>query len=264
MALKDLTPATMLEISGAWLGPKRALFDQMPRAQSMLGDLEQAHDNLSDAMGAQADTSLDDMTSQQQALDALHDRTARGVNFVLTGLAELASDDATIADTKELLSVLFPKGISIINASYLDEAGTAKAVEASLTDAHKKSLKAINLPTGSLLASVKTWFKAAADLGTLTQQKAEAAANPPRKVTPNLLAERTAWARVVKGILSMIEFDAPPEDVLTQIEGPLNQELAKATKKRSKVGPTPEPTPSPTPGPSPTPAPTPPPPAPTK
>ncbi len=234
----------MIELSGAWLGTNRALLEAMPHVAPLLPDLQQAHDALVAAVTAAADDGgVGELTDQITECDTLYRRLARGILGLLTAVSDLADDAADKQRFGALKTVMFPRGASIVTKSYLDEAGQAALVEASLTDDQKKQLKAIPTPHGSLFAISRAWFKAARELGELTQKRAGITDQP--KAATGTLLQRNAWVRIVKAIVSMIELDAPPADVLATIEGPLHLALANATPKK-KANPEPEP-PAPTP-----------------
>jgi hypothetical protein len=254
MALKDLSNQTMIELSGAWLGANRPLLEAMPHVAPLVADLQTAHDGLLAAVTTPPDDGgIGDLTRQMTDLDALHDRLARGIYYLFGALQDLTDDADQKQQYAALTTALFPKGIGIIQASYLDEAGQAALVEASLTSDQKQQLKAIPTPFGSLLAMARAWFKAARELGDTTQKRAAIVQQP--KASTATLGQRNTWVKIVKAMLAMIELDAPSDDMRATIEGPLNLALSAATP-RKKANPEPDPTPTPAP-PVPTPAPVP-------
>ena len=97
MALKDLTTATMVSVSAAWLDPnrERPILTKHKRTKALVEDLDDAHAGILRFQTKRAKLSADlkALGDRTTVLDATHDRHARGLFNVLDGLADLTDDE---------------------------------------------------------------------------------------------------------------------------------------------------------------------------
>ncbi|WP_437734949.1 hypothetical protein [Sorangium sp. So ce1335] len=240
MALKDLSPRQMVQITAAWLDPERERprLVSLKRCAPLLDDIEAAHDGIlkSHRRQKKANDELSEIQRQQVAVDQVHDRKARGAHAVLTGFADLADDPEDAAIYLEIRDQLFADGLKFISASYSDEAGEVKLARDRLTPESKAALKALPTPGGNLLKAVQAWFAAGDELGKLDAQRVQLEAQDrPDQANPRggQLRARNRWIKVVRSVLQMLELEAADAETTRRLLAPLQREAAKAERRRS-------------------------------
>jgi hypothetical protein len=241
MALKDLKTSTMVTITGPWLDPKkqRPAFERLPRVSAFLPDIDEAHQGLIKFQKKESALSaeLGRLTEKTTALDVTHDRKARGVWYVLTGLAELVDDDVETDGILTARTELIPTGLLVVNPSYRDEAGAAKLVEGRLTAESKKILKDTQVAGKPLAKWVDGWLRAAHELGEVEGErvKLRSLINGEPGVGGDAVRARNQWIRIVSTVLQALELEKDIDaktrkDVLEQLESA----LAKVSRRTAK------------------------------
>ncbi|AUX20253.1 hypothetical protein SOCEGT47_007190 [Sorangium cellulosum] len=240
MALRDLSPRQMVQITAAWLDPERERprLVSLKRCAPLLEDIEAAHDGILKAHRKQKkeNDELAEIQQRQVAVDQVHDRKARGAHAVLTGFADLADDPEDAARYLEIRDQLFTDGLKFITASYSDEAGEVKLARDRLTSESKAALKALPTPGSNLLEAVQAWFAAGDELGKLDAQRIHLEAQDrPEPADPRggQLRARNRWIKVVRSVLQMLELEAPDEETTRRLLAPLEREVAKAERRRA-------------------------------
>lgn len=246
MALKNLSTATMLALSSQWLDPKRGrkALEAHPRASAYVPDLEAVSHALlatESAPEAGGSTKLAQLTEEGVQLDQRHDRKARGLNLVLTGLAELSDDPDEARGYLELRDLLLPEGVAVTQRSYRDEAGNTQIVEARLEQlpAARALLHAIPLPHGRTLdAAAVHWFETGRDLGKLEARRDvllhERDASKATQPRVNPIDARNRWGRVTRALLAALDLDDSPDEALARhVVGPLRRAEAQADRRQS-------------------------------
>lgn len=238
-ALKDLSSATMVHITAAWLdaGRARPFLEKMKRVAPLLEDVEGAHDGLMKAHRKEdaSDVAVTAIQVEQLGVDRTHDRKARGAFGALAAFAELANTPEQAASYQRAMDALFPDGMRIVTASYVEEAGRTKLVRDRLSPELKATLKSIPSPDGTLLKTVTAWLDAGDALGALEEKRAkmEAAAARHRQSTGggHLLRARNRWISVVRAVIDMIELEDPAAGVRDETLGPLERAVAQAARR---------------------------------
>lgn len=241
MALKDLTPRQMVNITAAWIDPERERprLLSLKRCSVLLDDIEAAHEGVLKTHRKQKKTNdeLAEIQEKQVALDQRHDRKARGTHAVLTGFADLADDPEDAALYLEIRDQLFEDGLKFTLASYADEAGEVRLARERLTPESKAALKALPTPGGNLLKAVQAWFAAGDELGKLDARRArleaEAKQAPVEHPRGGQLQARNRWIRVVRSVLQMLELEQVDAETERHLLAPLQRELAKAERRQS-------------------------------
>ncbi|WP_437677650.1 hypothetical protein [Sorangium sp. So ce131] len=243
MALKDLSPRQMVQITAAWLDPERERprLLSLKRCAPLIDDVEAAHDGILKAHRKQKkpNDELSDIQRRQVAVDQIHDRKARGAHAVLTGFADLADDPEDAAIYIEIRDQLFADGLKFISASYSDEAGEVKLARDRLTPESKAALKALPVPGGNLLKAVQAWFAAGDELGQLDAQRIHLAGQDRETkqgaIDPRggQLRARNRWIKVVRSVLQMLELESADPETTRRLLAPLQREVAKAERRRS-------------------------------
>ncbi|MDC0680704.1 hypothetical protein [Sorangium atrum] len=240
MALKDLSPRQMVQITGAWLDPERERprLVSLKRCAPLIDDIEEAHEGVlkSHRRQKKANDELSAIQQRQVVVDQIHDRKARGAHAVLTGFADLADDPEDAAICLEIRDQLFADGLKFIGASYSDEAGEVKLARDRLTPESKAALRALPTPGGNLLKAVQSWFAAGDELGKLDAQRIHLSAEDrPGAADPRggQLRARNRWIKVVRSVLQMLELEGADEETARRLLAPLQREAAKAERRRS-------------------------------
>ncbi|WP_437744125.1 hypothetical protein WMF39_03455 [Sorangium sp. So ce1504] len=240
MALKDLSPRQMVQITGAWLDPERERprLVSLKRCAPLIDDIEEAHEGVlkSHRRQKKADDQISEIQQKLVATDQIHDRKARGAHAVLTGFADLADEPEDAAIYLEIRDQLFADGLKFIGASYSDEAGEVKLARDRLTPESKAALRALPTPGGNLLKAVQAWFAAGDELGKLDAQRIHLSAEdrPGAAESPGgQLRARNRWIKVVRSVLQMLELEEAGEETARRLLAPLQRETAKAERRRS-------------------------------
>ncbi|WP_437486484.1 hypothetical protein WME75_03715 [Sorangium sp. So ce1014] len=240
MALKDLSPRQMVQITAAWLDPERERprLVSLKRCAPLIDDIEAAHDGIlkSHRRQKKANDELTGIQQKQVTFDQIHDRKARGAHAVLTGFADLADDPEDAAIYLDLRDQLFADGLKFISASYSDEAGEVKLARDRLTPESKAALKALPTPGGHLLKAVQAWFAAGDELGKLDAQRIHLEAQDQPGATESRggqLRARNRWIKVVRTVLQMLELEEADTETTRRLLAPLQREAGKAERRRS-------------------------------
>jgi hypothetical protein len=242
MALKDLSSARMLSITGAWLDPKRdrPRLETMPRVAPLLPNIQQAHDGVRSThrKDATLPDKLAEIQKKQVVTDKRHDRKVRGVHDALTGFADLADDPQEAQRYLSARNELHPKGIKFIVGSYADEAGEVELAQERLTADTKTVLKAAPAPGGNLMKHVQAWFAAGKELGDLEQEKAKVVAEMGEQqaggAQGNQVRARNYWIKVVRALLQNVELEEIDAETRRHILAPLELALTKAERRAAQ------------------------------
>lgn len=235
MRVRDLTTASMVTITGALVDPERErpVFAKYPRLWPWLADIEAAHQGLYEIEKRAPSPALAAMNERASLLDAEHDRRARGIHEVITGLIDLSEDADEASRLTELRDQLFPSGRSIVNRSYLDQAGEAELLDSRLSESSRKLLGEVMVHRTLLGKHIHLWRKTALDLGQLEAERTRLAKDEKAQELTTLGKARNAWVSAMNALLYVIEREKEltQEDRRRLLE-PLETALAKATAKR--------------------------------
>ena len=241
MSLKSLTTPTMLTVLDAWLDPvlERPKIEALPRAASLLPDLDGARTGLRDSHAVTGKTSpeLQKLQGVSALLDGVHDRKARGFDKVTDGLSEL-TDDEDLAQKLQVLrtEVLGPKGLLGNNSSYVDEAQNTKLVDTRLSPESTALLARITLDDRPLLDWVKSWQDAGTKLGEAEAERVALETKLAQGTQPaDAVRARNKAIRVISAFLTMLDLDDPAEEARQAILGTLEMALSRAGRRGGKV-----------------------------
>ena len=246
MALKDLSTPTMITVFDGLLDPKKELpkIKALPRCSALIPDLESSRKGLQDyhAISSKGSPELQKLQVQAAELDVVHDRKARGIDFIARGLMEL-TDDPEFATSLEnaRTEILGPKGLLVISSSHGDEAQNAKLVDKRLSDESKELLGEVTIHDRSLGDWVKNWQGVAKELGKVDAERAalEAKGTTTAQRSDTVRARNTA-IRTLNAFITMLDMDDPEEELRTAILGPLEVAVAKAERRAKKGAATPD------------------------
>ncbi|MCA9711167.1 MAG: hypothetical protein KDK70_35335, partial [Myxococcales bacterium] len=141
----------------------------------------------------------------------------------------------------EVHAALLPRGLSIVNASYLAEAGNAVRVEALLRaePAHAELLASVPVHDGEdLLGLTRRWLAAGAALGELERERdVLAAERVTQAVGPaSIAAARSRWLRLVSQVLSILALGEVDPEVLETLRGPILRASERAGQRYPSRG----------------------------
>lgn len=241
MALRDLSTASMVSITQAWVDPERErpVFARYPRLSPWIADIETAHSGLHEVQETICKTSpeLAELNERAAFLDAEHDRKVRGLYDVLTGLASLTDSPGEAERFLTLRSELFPSGRSIVRRSYLDQAGEASLTESRLCDGSRELLRGIVVNGTPLVKHVEDWLRAARELGEVEAARTQRAQEEKARSMVSLGKARQAWIDAVKSVLYVVEREPSfTDEDRRRLLGQLEAALAKAEAKKRANG----------------------------
>lgn len=253
MALRNLTNETMVTLSQAWVDParERKTLQGVPLLSALLPKLEAAHQLLISSLAGGRNAAADRLSSlrdEAEAQDGRHDRKARGIYWLLSGLSELAEAPE---DSERLLSLrdrLLPAGLSTITASYSHQAGHVAVVKKGLTAADRSELRRHKTLSGRTLEDeLDAWLQAGEALGRIEAERGQLLRGAATADRPDPARARHNWIRVTNALLATLELqdDLSPE-VVSRLVGPLREAESRADRRRpAKTEPQPEPAPQP-------------------
>lgn len=239
MGLRDLTTASMVEITAAWIDPhqERSIIEKYPRLLPWVQDIAGAHGTLYDIHTRAPSATLAALNERATALDAEHDRRARGLHSVIEGLIDLSDDPDEAAQLRELHEQLFPAGRSITKRSYLDQAGEARLLDSRLSDGSRRLLDTVVVHGKPLRKHVEAWKEAALELGRVEAERARLAKDEKEQELTTLGKARNAWIAAMNAFLFVLDREPTltPDDRRRLLE-PLETALAKAEAKKKAKG----------------------------
>jgi hypothetical protein len=236
MAAKNLLSSEMLMVSERWVSEKldQPLLGSVPVLAAMAPMIVEAHKGLLDAQraaepGADA-KELAELSAKGGELDQLHDRKGRGAWKLLDGLAELADTPDEAAHYTALRDRVLPDGVSMLQLSWMAEAGNVEVLDRALKGTGlAQELAAVPLPGKklTLLDAVKTHVSAGRRLGVIEARRgviddvAKSAKTADGAVTKPLTRARNQWIRVVNAVLTNLDLVPDLDDaVRSAIVGP--------------------------------------------
>lgn len=239
MGLRDLTTASMVTVTAALIDPERerSIIEKYPRLLPWLEDIEAAHRGLYETQTRAPSPELAAMNEQATALDAEHDRRARGLYAVIEGLVELSDDADEASRLGELHEQLFPAGRSITKRTYLDQAGEAQLLESRLSERSRRLLGEVMVHGIALGKHVHAWQKTAIELGQLEADRVRLAKDEKAQVLTTLGKARSAWVSAMNSLLFVLDREKTLTDQdRRRLLEPLETALSKiAAKKKARA-----------------------------
>jgi hypothetical protein len=244
MNINSLSTPMMLNLTDRWLADaefRSSLESVGPIGAGMLAELDAAHGPLAELESNRSHQrgELRELTDLAAALDLRHDSKARGLHHLLRGLIELADDDATVVQRRKLLDLLFPTGLTVTRLPYIEQGGSAVALERTVKPEIRAQLAAITVGDQTLAQVFDAWMAAAHELARTVKRRAELIAQTrPSGSDGEALdgkAGRSQWIRAVRGLLWVLE--SKPELRLMREAVIAVLERSLATARRRLVAP---------------------------
>lgn len=243
MNLSLLSTETMLAHSTEWLEQDelRALLEFDPLGQSILVKVAGAHDRLRKQQHQRTLTLrlVERLRDELEQLDATHDGAARAVYFALTALLHGLSGDERVAAFSQLRDTLFPEGLSVVNRSYLDEAGEAVELEERVTPEMLTLLASVPFADRTLADVYREWIAAGKAIGQHAQQRARIQASLSTDGTAaadiDVRSARRQWVATVVTFLRVLDLLDLPEKARETLVSPLQISVKAALASRSRA-----------------------------
>lgn len=247
MALKHLELSEMVGLTGAWVGAQRTLLQAIPQTAAWLPQLDETHARAVKAQPVsftEQEAEVAKIVGQQAVLDDRHDDLIRGTSLGLELEQVLcrASNPPRLeraAQCQRALSVLLPRGLLIVNALYVAEAGNAAQTREVLASEEWLRDLLASIPTsdgGSLLTVVEAWCSIGEQLGLLEEKKAAIQAritNTYQTPRAEILAARNAWLALVNMILGIFPLIEGHQDAIEALRAPVLRTAEIAGKRSS-------------------------------
>jgi hypothetical protein len=201
----------MVSVTQPWVepgNPERAVLESMPGGAGLVQVSESVH---GDVIASQTDPEAERLGALSDSLDTSnvrHDDMARTIWHYGQALQAQHRGASAERDFIDLNAVLFPEGLSIVQASFRDSAAQGAVRDSQLTPERVMLLASVPVHGGgTLLDLVTQWNATAAQLGKLQNDRATPVeAGSERLRFP---AVRDRWVRVVKHVLGALALEAP-------------------------------------------------------
>jgi hypothetical protein len=245
--LKSLSSPAMVASTEGWVtpGPVHTALSGIEEVSGFLGKMSSARDGLLNVQVTEVVTpemrALKALSDEASTLDATYDRQYRSLYHVLFGNQLAASDEADQDAMASLLKRMFPKGLRMVNTTFLEESGEASLAKQRITEADRGLLAQIPAWNGTALSLVEAWIATGEKLGDVERRRAQLAeqvASSSNTVSQSdVLTARNQWIRVVRAILSGLALtDDVDEQTLSTILQPLRNAVDKAADRRRSGG----------------------------
>ncbi|HWN67490.1 MAG TPA: hypothetical protein VNM90_07605 [Haliangium sp.] len=209
MALRRFSTGEMVGVTYPWVTPdhpERVLLQGLQGTVGLLPFAESVHGGL---LASRTDVAGDFIAAINDVLSMYnlqHDDFARVVWYMhqayryrLRGTPEAGPIEASQA-------ALFPTGLRIVSATYLETAGQAELRKSALTEDRRAVLARIPMQGGTLLDVVEQWNQVGVDMGNMQNQRATPVVSQDERVSASVLRDR--WVRVVRSILDVLALEA--------------------------------------------------------
>ncbi|MEM9461537.1 MAG: hypothetical protein AAGF11_45655 [Myxococcota bacterium] len=243
--LKHLSVDEMVGLTHPWLDDTQAeaLFCSIPEIAPLHSKVKAIHAALLAARppSKARHPKLRALMAEASSIDIEHDALARAIHAGLLAdrafaRAETppATDRADRAD--RVLAAMFPRGLSIVNASLLAQSGNTVRVASLLATQRSVADYLDTIPVqnaGTLLTLTQRWIAAGERLAELEHDKAAITAKvrtvPVTRAAMNRL--RARWIRLVNQVLTLLDLSDAPLDAIETIRGPVLAASSRAGRR---------------------------------
>ncbi len=250
-ALNYLSAAELLAATASWVAtdmtpapgePIRAAALLREHAPQASNALVSARLGLQGALAArEEEPALPDGTP----IDARHDQLGRGIAYGLRAAEELTEDEHRREQLKSVRAALFPTGLRILRASWLEEAGQAQARVANLTADQRTFLGTLSIEGATMLAHVEEMGRLGEALGNLvaSNASAEAAAAAARAPKGRMVSAKSKLIRAIRTVIDTLVLNDVDAAAVERFVGPLRQQAEDAERRALGRAARPAPTP---------------------
>jgi hypothetical protein len=237
MALRKFSTGEMVSITYPWVTaghPERQLIESLPGAAGLIPLTESVHGDL---LGSQVDTEAEFLAMLSDTLSTFnlqHDDLARVIWYILLAYRYRHRGTPEATAIEDVQSALYPEGLKIVSASYLEAAGQAGLRRTLLNEARRAVLAGIPMQGGTLLDTVTQWNQVGVDMGNMQNQRATPATLPGERVKLSALRDR--WVRVVRAMLDVLALEADRRPEARRILERVANIEAAARRRRAGSG----------------------------
>lgn len=240
-SVRDLQIGEMINVSAAWIGPKKTTFLSIPEVGPLYGRVETVHTALVAARDSNsASAALRALANQAEDLDDRHDHLMRALYYLLLAaqhyeLGKDPVDEERASRIEDAKDALLPEQLGGVQASYQAEAGNAAQLAQLASGEFAGLLETIAIQKGvSALELAQRIGDVGGQLGTVEQKRSEAAAAAKKEtITAAEIRRRMrAWSDVAETILANLAQSSAPADALDAVREPLLAAAEKATQRR--------------------------------
>jgi len=225
MSYRSLSTEQMVEISRAWVeGPVHDLLKTDGATSGALVLIQGTHDRMLEVRAADEDVRAREISEELSRLDDRHDALTRGMYEALNAVSVFSTDEHRSQVFLDARQKLFPRGLVINRWTYMEQAGNAAEVAASLSDEVRAILDDTTVGDLTLGAAFDQWQEVSVALADkLAEQKGDA-----RAISANEIQQaRYSWIRGVMLFRGMIEAseafdDAQKGTILGELERALD------------------------------------------
>jgi hypothetical protein len=209
MALRKFSMGEMVGVTYPWVTPghpERVMLEGLPGAAGLIPHAESVHGDL---LASRTDTAGDFLSVLGDTLSVFnlqHDDLARVAWYILEAYRYRHRGTPEAVSIENLQAALFPTGLKIVSASYLETAGQAELRRTALTEERRAALAGIPMQGGTLLDVVTQWNQVGVDMGNVQNQRATPIASGEARVSSKVLRDR--WVRVVRAVLDVLALEA--------------------------------------------------------
>lgn len=240
MALKDLSTEAMIATSKQILNPpaNRPQTQNKEELYSGLLVLRRAHDNLVkvNRRDGEVREQIKELTVQLGELDLEHDRCSRGIHRMLSGAADITTDEKRAANYLKAIDILHPNGTSVNLLSYTEQAGNTMRVAERVTPELRQFLATVIIDGTPLDTVLDRWLVAGQTIGELQSERDMLNTDQdPERVTPAIIQDaRNQWIRAANAFIAALDSTDFTEEEKTTILAHLRATEAQAMSRRKK------------------------------
>lgn len=219
MALTKLTVREMVKLGGDLVregGPERSAIERVGAARGLLPALEKAVEALIEAQAPKS-TDVAELTAQLGALDLRHDDLVRALDGRLEAEQYATTDPVVREAFARVRTALFPSGRTIVQRSYVEQAGEAPLRAKRVEDADRMLLHGLETYGDRTLHDLYDELQqVAADIGAAERKRTRLGAEGERMLKAQ--AARLQWIRAVNALAAVLECESiDPKPILGSI-----------------------------------------------
>lgn len=241
LQLHILSMERMIVLTRYWLGniEAQAAFASHELGPPLRKQIAQIYEDLGNLHKRRynARALVEAIRDMLESLDGIHDRFARALHAHLTGLILAAKDPDEASWYENTRALLFPRGLSIVNSSYADEAGMAEAIDRQLTPEIMDKLAMSRVGEHTLADLCRGWLDAGMELGerVIERERLQASITGDGEEVELVSTQqvRARWKHIVHTMVAAVELMDLPAPLRKALIEPLERMVARALRERA-------------------------------
>ncbi|MBA2662736.1 MAG: hypothetical protein H0U74_10605 [Bradymonadaceae bacterium] len=239
-ALKILTINAMLGVSHPLITrpPNTPKLDDVIALVSSMDAIKRAHKNLLvlDQREGEVKAEFDRLSALLADTDFEHDRFSRAVFRGLSYAAESADDAEQAALYLDAQQFTHPKGLSVNQLSYLEQAGNTLRIAERVTPEQRALFATVSANAMTVEHCFDRWLGAGRLIGELQERRAAMGTeeDEDRVSAGDIARARNAWIRAMSAFVASLELTDFSEDEKSSILASLRAAQARAARSRKK------------------------------